>query len=76
MPHVEISCYPGRSEEQKKECAARITEAIVQTMGCSATSVSIAIKEVPQDQWKAAIWDTHIAPEADSLYKKPEYTCD
>ena len=25
MPHVEIKCYPGRSEEQKTKCAEEVT---------------------------------------------------
>ena len=24
MPHVEIKCYPGRTEEVKKACAERV----------------------------------------------------
>lgn len=24
MPHVEIKCFPGRTEEQKKLCAEKI----------------------------------------------------
>ncbi len=34
MPHVEIKCYPGRTEEQKKACATKIAEDIAQTLGC------------------------------------------
>ena len=26
MPHVEISCYPGRTEEMKQKCAEKIAE--------------------------------------------------
>ena len=76
MPHVEIKCYPGRSEEQKTKCAEEVTRAIAETMGCDASSVSIAIKEIEKDDWKSKVWDTQIAPEKDSLYKKPGYTCD
>ncbi|WP_081647893.1 tautomerase family protein [Butyrivibrio sp. VCB2006] len=25
MPHVEIKCFTGRTEEQKKECAERVS---------------------------------------------------
>ena len=45
-------------------------------MGCDASSVSIAIKEIEKDSWKAQVWDTQITPEMDALYKKPGYTCD
>ncbi len=76
MPHVEIKCYPGRSEEQKTRCAEEVTKAIAETMGCDASSVSIAISEIGKEDWKEKVWDAQIAPEMDSLYKKPGYTCD
>ena len=74
MPHVEIKCFPGRTEEQKTKCAEEVTKAITETMGCPASSVSIAIKEIDQDDWKEKVWDTQIAPD-NGLYKKPGYTC-
>lgn len=76
MPHVEIKCYPGRTKEVKAKCAEAVTKAISETMGCDASSVSIAIKEIEKDDWKAKVWDKEIAPEMSSLYKKPGYTCD
>ncbi len=76
MPHVEIKCFPGRTEEVKTKCAEEVAKAIAETMGCDVSSVSIAIKEIDKDDWKSKVWDTLIAPEKDSLYKKPGYTCD
>ena len=61
MPHVEIKCFPGRSEEQKTRCAEEVTK---------------AIKEIEKEEWKDKVWDTQIAPEKGSLYKKPGYTCE
>ena len=75
MPHVEIKCFPGRTEEQKIKCAEEVTKAITETMGCAASSVSIAIKEIDQSDWKEKVWDTQIASDA-NLYKKPGYTCE
>jgi 4-oxalocrotonate tautomerase len=75
MPHVEIKCYPGRSEEIKAKCAEEVTKAIAATMGCDESSVSIAIKEIEKADWKSKVWDAQIAPEMDGLYKKPGYTC-
>ena len=76
MPHVEIKCYPGRTEEQKKLCAEKISEGIAETLGCKPASISIAVKEVPEDKWKSDVWDKSIVPDEKYLYKKPEYTCD
>lgn len=75
MPHIEIKCYPGRTEEQKNNCASQIAEVVAGTMGCSIDSVSVAIKEVAQDDWKSEVWDKQIANEDANLYKKPGYSC-
>ena len=64
------------AEEQKKQCAEKIADAIAETMNCSTASVSVAIREIPEKDWKAEVWDKSIAPDMDTLYKTPGYTCD
>jgi len=76
MPHVEIKCFSGRTDEQKRLCAQRISEVIAETLGCKTTSVSVAIKDVVESDWKSQVWDKCIVPDEEFLYKKPEYTCD
>ena len=76
MPHVEIKCYPGRTEEQKKACATKIAEDIAQTLGCGLESVSVAIKEVQQADWKKDVWEAQIVADKELLYKEPGYTCE
>ena len=75
MPHVEIKCYPGRTEEVKQKCADKIAADVAELMGCDISSVSVAIKEVEKEDWKEKVWDKEIEP-LDALYKKPGYTCD
>ena len=74
MPHVEVKCYPGRTEEQKRKYAEKITKVIMETMGCDETSVSVAIKEIEKDDWKEKVWDKQIISEEEYLYKKPGYS--
>ena len=76
MPHVEITCFPGRTEEQKKLCAEKIADVIADTLGCKTSSVSVAVKEVTEDDWKEKVWDKKIVPDRESLYKQPGYSCD
>ena len=76
MPHVEITCFPGRTEEQKKLCAEKIADVIADTLGCKTSSVSVAVKEVTEDDWKEKVWDKKIVPDWESLYKRPGYSCD
>ena len=76
MPHVEIKCFAGRTKEQKLDCADKVANVIAETLGCKKSSVSVAIKGVPEEAWKTEVWDKDIVPNMDDLYKKPGYTCD
>lgn len=76
MPHVEIKCFSGRTDEQKTECAEKIAEVIANTLGCKTSSVSVSIKDVDEEKWKEEVWDKEIVPNEDFLYKKPGYSCD
>ncbi|MEF2879438.1 MAG: tautomerase family protein [Blautia sp.] len=73
MPHVNIKCYPGRTKEQKQLLAERITKDIVEIFNTDEKNVSIAIQDIPQDQWDKEVWDKEIIPQKDFLYKNPEY---
>lgn len=75
MPHVEIKCFSGRTDEQKKKCAERIAKDVAETLGCNISSVSVAIKDISEDEWKEKVWDANIIPDNKYLYKKPGYTC-
>lgn len=44
MPHVEIKCFTGRTDEQKQICADRVADVIAETLGCQKNSVSVAIE--------------------------------
>ena len=76
MPHVKIKCFSGRTEEQKKRCAEKIAEDISEILGCDMKSVSVAIEDVAQEDWKEKVWDIDMAADQDLLYKKPGYTYD
>ena len=76
MPHVEIKCYPGRSEEVKQKCADAVASEVAKLLGCNLTAVSVSIKEIEQSDWKDEVYNRQIMADQDSLYVKPGYTCD
>lgn len=76
MPHVEIKCYSGRTDEQKRLCAEKIAIDIAETLGCDISSVSVAIKDIQPEEWKEKVWDKQIVPDQEVLYKKPGYSYD
>lgn len=73
MPHVNIKCYPGRTEEQKKKCAEEVAKVVSSIMGCDISHVSLEINEVQKTDWAETVWDKEIAPNMDKLYVKPGY---
>lgn len=76
MPHVEVKCFPGRTEQQKRRCAEKIAEDVSKILGCKISSVSVAIKDVNEENWKEEVWDKNIIADKACLYKEPGYTYD
>jgi len=74
MPHIEVKCYPGRTEEQKSLLAQKIAEDVSEIFGSGMSTISVAIRDVPQEDWKEQVWDRDIVPNEALLYKKPGYT--
>ena len=49
MPHVEVTLVKGRSTEQKRKAAERITAAIVEEIGARREDTTVAFIEVERD---------------------------
>ena len=73
MPHVIIKLYPGRPEAAKQALAQRITRALVEETGCKEQSVSVAVEEVPAEDWAGAVYQKDILNAPGTLYKEPGY---
>ena len=74
MPHVDIKCFPRElSEEQKTALAADITEVFIRHLSTKDRSVSVALNQVQESDWQQ-VWDNEIAPQMDTLIKKPGYS--
>jgi len=50
MPNVVIDFLAGRSIEQKREMAKRVTQAIVETINCPPEAVQIIMHEISTEQ--------------------------
>lgn len=73
MPHVVIKMFPGRTDEQKKKLAENVTKAVMDAVGCEEKAISIAVEEIPKEEWDERIYQPEIAGKADTLLKKPGY---
>ena len=75
MPHVDIKCFPrDLTDEQKTALAADIAEAIARHLNSKDRSISVALQEIQEADWKVQVWDTEIGPNLDELIKKPGYS--
>jgi len=74
MPHVCVKLWPGRSEQTKQRLADAIVQDVVNIIGCSEDSVSVAIEEVSSGDWKEKVYDPEIREKMKNLYKKPGYS--
>ncbi|WP_323175885.1 tautomerase PptA [Neisseria cinerea] len=75
MPHVDIKCFPrDLNDEQKNALAADIAEVITRHLNSKDRSISVALNEVQEADWKAQLRDTESGPKLDGLSKKPGYS--
>ncbi len=51
MPHVQITMLQGRSAEQKRRVAKRVTEVLQEELNVSADKLTIVFVEVPRDSY-------------------------
>lgn len=56
MPYVNLKMYPGRTEEQKREVARRILQAVMEVCNVpDPQSCPVVIEEVAREDWEAAV---------------------
>jgi 4-oxalocrotonate tautomerase len=54
MPHVQITWVEGRSAEQKKKVAQRITQALEEDGGAKRENIHVAFVDVPATNYAEA----------------------
>ena len=52
MPHIDITMYPGRSEELKAELAKNVRDCAAETLKMDKKYFSVSIEEVDKDKWE------------------------
>ena len=74
MPHISVKMYPGRSDKQKAELAEAIVQDVMDIVGAGRSSISVAIEEIPPQEWRAKVYQPEIIEKSDNLYVKPGYS--
>ena len=73
MPHVIVKLWPGKSEQQKKRLAGKITQNVMDTFNYGEESVSVGFEEISSKDWKEKVYKPDIRDKWDKLYKTPGY---
>ena len=71
MPHISVKMLKGRTDEQKRQAAQKLENALCEAIGCTPTHISIAIEDYTAEEWQE-VFQKEIA-ENDCIFKKPEY---
>jgi 4-oxalocrotonate tautomerase len=74
MPHVIVKLWPGKSEQQKTQLAEAIAKDVMHVLHYGDESVSVAIEEIPAQEWAERVYRPDILNNSQQLYKKPGYT--
>lgn len=74
MPHVIVKLWPGKTEKQKQQLAAEITQSVMRTLHYGDESVSVGFEEIGADEWTEKVYRRDIVVNDANLYKKPGYT--
>jgi 4-oxalocrotonate tautomerase len=73
MPHIVVKLWPGKSEKQKIRLAEEIVKDVMTVLHYGEESVSLAIEEVKQEDWREKVYKPDIQDKWEKLYKKPGY---
>jgi 4-oxalocrotonate tautomerase len=73
MPHVIVKLWPGKSEQQKKKLAGKLTNAVMSTLNYGEESVSVGIEEVKPQDWTDQVYKPDILGKRETIYKEPGY---
>jgi 4-oxalocrotonate tautomerase len=73
MPHVIVKLWPGKSDDQKRRLARKITKSVMDVFDYGEESVSVGFEEVGSQDWKKKVYEPDIKDRWDRLYKKPGY---
>lgn len=73
MPHVIVKMFAGRSDEEKKRLSDALTLAMINALGASERSISVAIEDVDPQEWTEKVYNTDILSRPELIFKSPGY---
>lgn len=71
MPHITLKMLKGRTEEQKKLAAEKLSAALVEAIGCTPSHVSVSVEDFTPEEWQEQ-YRVEVS-ENDNLVLTPNY---
>ena len=72
MPQISLKMLKGRTEEQKKLAADKLTAALCEALGCGDGHVTVGIEDYTPEEWQK-VFAEDIEGKSGTLYRKPAY---
>ena len=72
MPHIVVTCYKGRTDEQKRAVAEKIAQSAAEAFGLEQSAVSVSVEDVEKSDWKR-VYDEEIRGKPETLFVAPGY---
>ena len=72
MPHIIVKLWPGRNDEIKNNLAKQIAHTVAEELNVDMGDVSVAIEEVPREEWGEKVYKAEIKGNP-NIYHKPDY---
>lgn len=73
MPHVLLKLASGKTENEKKDLALAIANAIKDALQCDDKFISVAIEDVAAADWMEKVYGPEIVEKHAMLVKRPGY---
>ena len=73
MPHIIVKLAQGRSEAVKQELADRLAVTMMEILAIDTEAISVAVEDVPADNWMQQVYGPDIEAAAERLLKRPGY---
>lgn len=71
MPHITLKMLKGRTDEQKKAAAEKLSAALVEAIGCTPSHISVSVEDFTPEEWQEQ-YRIEVA-ENENLVRKPDY---
>lgn len=72
MPHISLKMLKGRTDAQKEAAARALKAALMESIGCGESHVSVSVEDYTAQEWQE-IFAQEITAKGDKVLIEPGY---